>query len=47
MEGLAAQRSGIYFLFSSRDYTILALIDSTIPAAQPDADKKDDKKDIA
>jgi hypothetical protein len=41
MEALAAQKRGIYFLFSNRDHTILALIDTSPPAAESDAEKKD------
>lgn len=40
MEALAAAKPGVYFLFSSRDHSILALVDST-PAAGSDAGKKD------
>lgn len=48
MEALAAEKPGIYFLFSSQSHTILGLIDTTSHSVQSNlSEDRQDKKDIA
>jgi hypothetical protein len=41
MEILAAEKPGVYFLFSNRDHAILGTIDTTPPIADSGTEKKD------